>query len=206
MAVAYPHQTGIGTSPDAMQPGSAEPWFALRVRTRWESTTATLLLGRGYGAFLPTYKQPRRWSGRLREVAAPLFPGYVFCSFDVQKRLPVLITPGVIAVVSRGKTPIPVDTSELEAIRAAMRSGLTAQPWPYLEIGERVRVSDEALQGLEGILVNFKGSDRVVLSVSLLRRSVALEIDRSRVSPIRPPRPVHSEMQSSQSLVGEPGF
>jgi transcription antitermination factor NusG len=203
MAVVCPDQIDNGA--EALQPSGSASWFAVRVRTRWESATATLLLGKGYETFLPTYRR-RRGSSRLREVDAPLFPGYVFCSFDVQKRLPILITPGVIAVVSRGKTPVPVDTSELDAIQVAMRSGLAAQPWPYLEIGERVRVLDEAFQGLEGILISFRGCDRVVLSVSLLRRSVALEIDRSRLSPIRPLRPSRAELQLSQSVVSESGL
>jgi len=82
-------------------------WFALQVRTRWESSTAVLLSGKGYEALLPTYKAKKRWNGRLREIDAPLFPGYVFCRFDTLKRLPVLVTPGVIAVVGRGRVPLP---------------------------------------------------------------------------------------------------
>lgn len=175
-------------------------WFALQVRTRWEITTAALLRNKGYETFLPTYKMRRGSSRQFREVEAPLFPSYVFCSFDVQKRLPILITPGVIAVVSRGKIPVPVDPSELEAIQATVRSGIATQPCPYLEVGQRVRIEDEALQGVEGILVRFKGCHRVVLSVSLLRRSVALEIDRCRVSPIHFRQQGGVELLSPRSL------
>ena len=78
-------------------------WYALQVRTRWEASTSSLLSGKGYQTLLPTYRQKKSWSGRPKEVSAPLFPGYVFCRFDVRNRLPVLITPGVIAVVGRGK-------------------------------------------------------------------------------------------------------
>ena len=84
-------------------------WFALQVRTRWESSTAVLLSGKGYQTFLPTFKARKRWNGKLREVSTPLFPGYVFCQFDAQKRLPILITPGVLSVVGRGRVPLPVD-------------------------------------------------------------------------------------------------
>jgi transcription antitermination factor NusG len=117
-----------------------------------------------------------------------LFPGYVFCLFDTQKRLPILVTPGVIAVVSQGKVPLPVDDAEIEAIRTIVSSGVLAEPWPFLELGQKVRIESDALQGLEGILVQFKGKHRVVLSVSLLRRSVALEIDRACVRPLGPVR------------------
>jgi transcription antitermination factor NusG len=162
----------------------SQKWFALQVRTGWETSSALSLSGKGYRTLLPKYKTKRRWSGRLREVDAPLFPGYLFCEFDVQNRLPILVTPGVIAVVGRGRVPVPVDESEIAGIEKLVSTGLNAQPWPYLEIGQRVRIESDALDGLEGILIDFRGGQRIVLSVSLLRRSVALEIDRSCVSPV----------------------
>jgi transcription antitermination factor NusG len=180
---------------------SSEKWFALQVRTRWESSTAVLLSGKGYQTLLPTFKTKKRWSGRLREVNSPLFPGYVFCQFDGQKRLPVLVTPGVIAVVGRGRVPIPVEDSEIAAIQTVVSSGLHAEPWPFLEVGQRIRIDDEALRGLEGILINFKGNQRIVVSVSLLRRSVALEIDRSRVSPVHTPRTSELEPLTASGLL-----
>lgn len=193
MAVAYrlvdAGRYGKGSPQVAISLGTEiERWFAVQVRTRWESSTALLLSGKGYQTLLPTYKVQKRWSGRLREVNAPLFPGYVFCQFDTQKRLPILVTPGVIAVVGQGKVPLPVDDVEIEAIRALLSSGVRAEPWPFLELGQKVRIESNALQGVEGILVQFKGNHRVVLSVSLLQRSVALEIDRACVTPIGPVR------------------
>jgi len=167
---------------------SPDLWYALQVRTRWESSTATLLTGKGFQTFLPTYKTEKRWNGRPREVTAPLFPGYVFCRFDALKRLPVLVTPGVITVVGRGRIPVPVEDSEIEAIQKVVSTGLRVEPWPYLEIGQLVRIEDGALRGIEGILTGFKRARRIVVSVSLLRRSVALEIDRSVVYPIQPTR------------------
>ena len=174
---------------------SSERWFALQVRTRWEGSAALFLSAKGYETLVPTYQLRKRWSGSNKNTSAPLFPGYVFCQFDPQKRLPILVTPGVIAVVGRGRTPVPVEESEISSIQAAISSGFRAEPWPYLEVGQRVRIENDALSGIEGILVNFKGSQRIVVSVSLLRRSVALEIDRSRVRPIELPRiAVHSAL------------
>jgi len=160
-------------------------WFALQVRTRWEASTTVLLDGKGFETFLPTYKTKKRWrGGSLKQVTAPLFPGYVFCRFDAHNRLPILVTPGVIAIVGRGKIPLPVDEHEINAIQAVVSSGFRPEPWPFLEVGQRVRIESDPLCGLEGILLSFKGSSRIVLSVSLLRRSVALEIDRSSVTPV----------------------
>ena len=163
-------------------------WYALQIRSRWELTTAGLLRRKGLETLLPTYVSKRKWSDRLKVVESPVFPGYVFCRFDVHNRLPVLITPGVISVVGRGKTPIAVDDAEVLSIQAAIQAGVRMEPWPYLEIGERVRVEGDVMDGMEGILASFKGSHRVVISVTLLRRSVALEIDRSRITPLRAAR------------------
>jgi transcription antitermination factor NusG len=166
------------------KPNANFSWFALQVRSRWEDAAAGLLRAKGLETLLPTYSTKRKWSDRFKVVESPLFPGYVFCRFDVHNRLPVLITPGVIAVVGRGKTPVAIDDMEIHSIQAALQSGVHVEPWPYVEIGERVRIKDDVLDGMEGILTNFKGSHRVVISVTLLRRSVALEIDRSRIAPL----------------------
>lgn len=160
-------------------------WYALQVRSRWESSTATLLSGKGYETFLPTYTAKKRWRSGSREVPVPLFPGYVFSQFDVHNRLPVLVTPGVLSVVGNGRIPVPVDDSEIDALQRVVSSGLQPEPWPYLEVGHRVRIQDGPLSGLEGILTSFRGSHRIVVSVSLLCRSVSLQIERSRISPIQ---------------------
>jgi transcription antitermination factor NusG len=163
---------------------TGESWFAVQVKSRWERSTATLLTGKGYQTLLPTYQAQKRWSGRVKNVPAPLFPGYVFCRFDVGKRLPILVTPGVIALVGRGRIPVPVEDSEMAGLETLVSSGMPAEPWPYLEVGQRVRIEDQALQGMEGILLGFKGHRRIVVSITLLRRSVALEIDRARVTAV----------------------
>ena len=171
-------------APLQTQPGRL-PWFALQVRTRRERLVSTHLEGQGYECFLPFYKSQRRWSDREKEVDQPLFPGYLFCRFDFQYRRPLVVTPGVIQIVGMGKNPMPVEDCEIEAIQLAISSGLPSQPWPYLEVGERVRVNYGSMSGLEGILASFKGVHRVVLSVSMLQRSVALEVDLAWVSSVR---------------------
>lgn len=177
-------------------------WYALQVRTRWENSTALLLSGKGYETFLPTFQTRKRHNGCTRETSSPLFPGYVFCQFDAHKRLPILVTPGVLSVVGCGRVPLPVDDNEMAAIRNIVSSGFRAEPWPYLELGQRVRIESDSLQGLEGILIQLKGNQRIVVSVSLLRRSVALEIDSCSVRPVRSarvnevkPHAVHGELQ-----------
>ena len=174
-----PDSAGIGR-----QPGNGNfPWFALRVRSRHENTVATILSGKGYEWFVPLYKSRRLWSDRIKEIQMSLFPGYVFCRFDLQQRFPILTTPGVVSVVGIGKCPIPIDDAEIAAIQAAVRSGLPSRPWPFLQTGQRVRVEYGPLCGLEGILLHVKGQRRLVLSVTLLQRSVAVEVDDAWVVP-----------------------
>lgn len=160
------------------------PWFALQTRSRYENFVATQLRGKGYEPFLPVYKSRRRWSDRIREFELPLFPGYLFCRFDPLDRLPIVVTPGVIQVVGIGKTPLPVDDTEIATIRTAVQSGLPRQPWPFLKVGQKVRLGCGPLCGVEGILLSFRGQHRLVLSVTLLQRSVAVEVDEAWVHPI----------------------
>jgi len=164
--------------------GTSLLWFALQVRTRYEKNVASFLDGKGYEWFLPTYMSRRRWSDRTKELELPLFPGYLFCRFDPQERLPILKTPGMISIVGTAKTPTPVDASEIVALRTLVTSGVPRKPWPFLKVGQRVRIEQGALAGLEGILLKIKGTDRIILSVSLLQRSVAAEVDSSWITPI----------------------
>ncbi len=177
---------------------NVDRWYALQLRSRWESSTAALLSCKGYQTFLPTYKNAKRGSARSKEVQGPLFPGYLFCRFNVCDRLPVLITPGVISVVGTGRVPIPVEESEIEAIQRMVSTGMHVEPCLYLELGQRVRIEDGALSGVEGVLTSFKGTRRIVVSISLLRRSVALEIDRCAVSAVQPK---HSGAEPSRVIV-----
>src|ERR1017187_3206927 len=160
------------------------PWYALRVRSRLSSLASTTLRDKGYEEFSPLYYSRRQWSDRVKKIELPLFPGYLFCQFDANDRLPILTTPGVIGIVGIGKTPTPVDDDEIEAIRVILRSGLAAQPWPHLRVGSKVYIERGPLAGLEGIITNTDKVYRLIVSFSLLQRSVAVEIDREWARPI----------------------
>lgn len=165
--------------------GVTSPWFALQVRTRHEAGVAKFLSGKGYDPFVPLYQSRRRWSDRIKVVAEPLFPGYLFCRFDPNNRLPILATPGVIQIVGFNRMLVPVDEAEIDAIQSLVASGFPSQPWPFLQVGDRVQIDSGPLRGLEGLLVELKGSHRLVVSVTLLQRSVAVEIDSALVRALR---------------------
>ncbi len=168
--------------------GSALAWFAIQVRPRYEKIVAAVLTNKGYETFLPMYRSRRRWSDRVKEIQAPLFPGYLFSRFDVAKRLPILTTPGILMVVGNGKTPVPVSEEEIAAVRAIVDSEYAARPWPFLPSGHPVEIERGSLAGLRGILVSARKQHRLVVSVSLLQRSVAVEINPDCVRPLEPPR------------------
>lgn len=159
------------------------PWYVLRVKTNREKSIASLLRQKGYIDFLPLYTESRCWSDRLKEMQLPLFPGYVFCRFDAQLRLPILTTPGVIHALGASGVPEPVNESEIAAIQLAVSSGRLMQPWPFLKIGQRVVVQHGPLRHVEGILSEIKGDRKLIISISLLQRSVAVQMERAEVRP-----------------------
>jgi len=161
-------------------------WFAVQVKSHCEKLVATVLQHKGFEQFFPSYQSRRRWSDRLKTVEMALFPGYVFCRLDLQHRLAVLVTPGVVQLVGIGRFPVAIDDAEIAAIQSAVQSGLGTEPWPFLNVGQRVQVEDGPLTGLEGILVEVRKRHRIVLSVTLLRRSVAVEVERQWVRPLDP--------------------
>jgi transcription antitermination factor NusG len=159
-------------------------WFALCVRSQYEKNVAATLRSKGYEDFLPLYRCRRRWSDRFKELELPLFPGYVFCCFDINHRLPILLTPGVMLIVGSGKIPVPVDDNEIAALKSIVKSRFQAEPWPFLQIGQTVRIEQGSLEGVEGILLALKKPNRLVVSVTLLQRSVAVEIDEDWAKPV----------------------
>jgi transcription antitermination factor NusG len=158
-------------------------WFALRVRSNFEQPVSNLLSAKGVEEFFPTYRSRRVWSDRVRDMRLPLFPGYVFCRIPMDKCSLVLATTGVVSLVGVQRRPLPIDDQEMAAVRQMVESQSLVEPWPLLRIGQHVRVRKGPLAGIEGILLRVKDSCRLVVSVTLLGRSVATEIDAAYVSP-----------------------
>ena len=159
-------------------------WYALYVRSRHEKVVECGLKGKGYSAFSPFYRVKRKRVDRIVEIDMPLFPGYVFCLFDSAKRLPILMTPGMVGIVGPGNRPEPVDDTEIASIRALALSGRPVQPWPFLRSGQRVRLQAGPLQGAEGIFLRDKDEYHLVVSITLLQRSVSVVVEKDAVLPL----------------------
>jgi transcription antitermination factor NusG len=157
-------------------------WFALGVTARHEKTVSQLLNNKGFETFLPLYTRRHQYSRRVRRFELPLFPGYLFCRSDFATRLPILTTPGVLRMLGAGRVPIPVEDDEIASLQRASQAGASMVPYPYWQSGQAGRITAGPLTGMEGIVVTEKRSVRLVLSVSLLQRSVLLEIDSDCVT------------------------
>jgi transcription antitermination factor NusG len=161
------------------------PWYALSVKHQHEGAVRAALAFKGFEALAPTYRARRRWSDRVKEVDLPLFAGYVFCRFRLAERIRVMDAPGVSKVVGFGGTPAEVSEAEIAAIRAVMAAKWPVRPWPHLKPGDRVRVERGPLRGIVGTLLREKNQRlQLVISVEILQRSLAVEIEPDMVTPL----------------------
>ena len=169
-----------------------ERWYVLTVKPRHEQAVAGALALKGMESYAPTYLVRRQWSDRLKTIAQPLFPGYVFCRASLENRTPILRTIGVRGIVSFGGLPHPVPDDELSAVMQMTSSGLPIEPLAYLRNGEQVRVVDGPLRGLSGIVIHSDAGSRVVIGIEMLQRSVAAQLDRWCLQPVKPLRAAFS--------------
>ena len=158
------------------------PWFGVRTKSNFEKVAASVLQAKGLEAYVPLYRSRRRWSDRIVTMDLPLFPGYLFCRFDWRHRMPVMTAPGVVSIIGFGDDPEPIPDDEIEAVRRVLASGQASEPHLFLREGQRVRVNYGPLEGIEGILLKKKSNWRLVISVNLLQRSLAVEVDRDWVT------------------------
>jgi transcription antitermination factor NusG len=171
---------GLIESPASKATGQSA-WYALYTRHQHEKTVAQVLMGKGFEVFLPLRAAPHRWKDRIKVLSLPLFPCYVFLNGDTGRRLDVVTTPGIHSIVSYAGQPATIPASEIESIRRMVQSGLPVEPHPFLNCGDRVRVKCGPLTGVQGFLVRKRNLYRLVLSVEMLGKAVAIEIDAHSV-------------------------
>jgi transcription termination/antitermination protein NusG len=152
-------------------------WYAVQVWTGRETFCADHLRTRGQDVFLPCYTEHRRWSDRIKKINRALFAGYVFCRFSLQTALDVLTTPGVIRIVGTREGPLRVPDDEIETIKRIVEMRLVAEPWRFLQSGQRLRLEAGPLRGTEGIVLTIKNRHRLIVAIPLLQRSIAVEVD-----------------------------
>lgn len=181
----------IGSSPVTPSDGAPPDtitdahWYALRTRSRHEKRVRDELAGRpSVEVFLPLYHRWSWWGDRMKQIDAPLFPGYCFAQFRYADRLVVLRAFGVIDLVGSGEQPEWIPGTEIDAIRALVESKLRYDPHPFLTEGAEVEVLRGPLRGTRGRIVRKDRTVHVVLSVNLIRQSVSVEIPAANVAPV----------------------
>jgi transcription antitermination factor NusG len=172
-------------------PGSERNcWYAAYTCPRHEKLVERHLSGRSIENYLPVYRARQQWKDRRKLVEFPLFPGYVFVRFDLRDRLRVLDVPGIVQIVSFNGLPAPLSDAEISRLRIGLGQCNEIRPYPYgtLTIGRHVRITNGPFSGLEGTLVRRKGNFHVILSVELIRRSLLVDVDITRVELVVPPK------------------
>lgn len=160
-------------------------WFAVRTSPRWELRASCELSLRGLENWLPVSRVKHDWSDRVKIVEQPLFPGYLFGRFHLDDRVRVLQAPGVKQIVGIGNTPAPIGDGEIENLRTLVNANTLLVPWPYLHAGQRIRIDRGPLAGVEGFVVRAgEAALRIVVSLDLLQRSIAAEIDRDSIGSV----------------------
>ncbi len=154
-------------------------WYALYTCSRHEKRVAMQIERRQVDCFLPLYRSVRRWKDRRKELELALFPGYVFVYMPLSTKLKVLEVPGAVRLVSVNGKPAALPAAEIESLRNRLTENAKVEPHPYLRAGRRVRVRCGAFQGLEGVIVRRKDSCRLIFSIDLIHRSLAIEVDEA---------------------------
>jgi transcription antitermination factor NusG len=171
----------------------APAWYALYTRHQHEKAIAAMLSSKGFEIFLPLSSAVHHWKDRRKTVVLPVFPCYVFLRGGLQggvdRRFQVVSTPGVYSFVGAGGHPAAIPQPEIDAIRRTVETGAGIESHPFLKSGDWVRVTTGPLEGIEGVLVRQKGLCRLVLSVELLQKSVAVEVEAEAVEKITARRP-----------------
>jgi transcription antitermination factor NusG len=170
--------------------GASQPWYAVHVKTSCEQRVRTHLEQKSYPVFLPTQRIRRRWADRVKVVDVPLFPGYVFCQLNSQCSAKVVTTPGVLKIVGSGRQPAAIADEEIAALQRFVRANIDVEPWPYFAMGQMVRINVGPLAGVEGRVVSIANSWRLIVSVTLLQRSVAVAVEREWLVPVKNSAPV----------------
>lgn len=159
-----------------------QSWFALRVKSRREKSVTELARIAGFDSFAPTSKSLHRWSQRTKEIETPLFSGYTFCRFGRADYARVMNLPGVINAVRFGTELAAIADSEILSLRRLQETNYQVEPCSYLPDGQAIWIAEGPLKGLGGTVLQDQGRVDLVLSVTILQRSVRVRLPREAVT------------------------
>jgi transcription antitermination factor NusG len=188
-------------TPEISTVTATQPWHALSLRHQHEIIAARYLFLCGHNVFLPLYSAVHRWQDRNKQLRIPLFPGYLFIQGGLERKTQILNAPGVSRLIGWSGRPAVIPQEQIDSVRNLVDSSLPVEPHNYLRCGERVRIHDGALQGVEGILIRIKNSLRLVVSVDLLGRSASIEVDSKSIEPVHHSVPGRCGKSASEPIL-----
>jgi transcriptional antiterminator NusG len=199
------HMERIEMQNDFFSENPDSRWFAVWTRSRQEKIAAAMLLTLGVEHYLPLKSELRQWSDRKQQVLVPLFSGYLFVRIDLDKdsRLQVLKTPGIAGLVGNGAGPMAIPDRQIEDIRTVLSTSVDCSVLPLLEEGAWVRVVHGPLAGVEGRLLQGNSTSRLLISIEMIHKSLAVSVSRCDVEPVAPMstpqrQPVQSPVKSNR--------
>ena len=151
-------------------------WYAAYTLPRHEKSVADRLSSHEVETYLPVYSVGRTWNRRRAEVELPLFPGYVFVKMIIANKVRILAHPGVIRLVGFNGSAVALPDGEIETLRSSL-ANYKAEPYPFLTVGKRVKITSGPFSGLEGRIIRRKGKMRLIVSLELIQRAILLEVD-----------------------------
>jgi transcription antitermination factor NusG len=181
------------TSPLPAIPSNAELcWYAVYTRARHEKVVNATLQQKGVTTFLPLVSRVHRWSDRQKNVDVCLFPGYAFVHIPptAEAYVNVLRTAGVVSFIGNGRYGVPIPDKQIEDIQTLFSHGVHCGVFPFLRVGQRVRVRGGCLEGIEGRLVMLKGNRTLVVSVETIQHSIAIGLEGYDVEILSPREPI----------------
>jgi transcription antitermination factor NusG len=171
-----------------MDPNNSAQWYVVYTKHQHEKSVAAALEKKDFEVLLPLYRSAHRWKDRMQTIHLPVFPCYVFIRMNLlDRKLAVLQTPGIFWFVGNAGNAAVVPDAEIDAIRKVTDSKALFEPHPFLKSGDRVRIVEGPMAGVEGILTRVKNRYRVVLSVELLQQSLAVEVDVPSLERLKKP-------------------
>src|SRR5450432_3248180 len=185
MNAGHPWSTALRSNAPDLPMEQEKRWYAAHTSANHEKRVAEQLAVLNVEHFLKTYPSVRRWKDRSVKLQLPLFPGYVFVRMALRERLSILNVRGVATLVSFCGIPACLPDPEIEALRTSLVRGVAAEPHPYLVAGKKVCLLSGPLAGVTGILVRRKSGARFVVSVNLIQRSLAVEMNEADLAAAR---------------------
>ncbi len=180
--------TTIDSAPNSLAKDAVQNemlWYAGYTASRHEKRVAEHFVQRGVEHFLPLYETIHRWNNGRHRVQLPLFPGYIFVHIALRDRMRVIEVPGFVRLVGFNSLPYPLPEADINKMKDALNKGVLAEPYPYLTVGTQVEIRNGPMQGMTGILLRRQNKCRVVISVDLIMRSMAVEVEAADVVPVR---------------------